>query len=201
MKYIFLIAYILFLSSCSRMEIKEKTNPAILEYFDIDTSFHYVNNKFSSCFQDTIDSYLEIRFSTKGTFSQPNRYLLLKYDGNSWKGIIGVHPTIVGDSSFESPIIPKSGWENFEDSLISMDINSLRFKDTENDSIDLIIDGESLYLEIITPNQYKIYSFHEPANLIKNCTKSKSLFKFSRIFKLVNDNFNNYYYGKLQPIK
>lgn len=190
-----MLILIVFLSSCTRIEKNEK-QPTVLEYFDIDTAWHYVNNKFGSCFQDTIDSYLELRFSTRGTFYQPNRYLLLKYNGVYWKGIMGLRPVIVGDSSFEKEIIPKIGWKSFEDSLISIDINSLRFRDSEKDSIDKIIDGEVLYLEIITPNQYKIYSYHEPENLIEKCDKSKSLMKFKRIFRLINDNFNDYYKDK-----
>lgn len=196
MRYLSILILILFFSTCTSIEKKEKIRPTIFEYFDIDTSWHYVNKKFSSCFEDTIDSYLEIRLSTQGTFFQPNKYLHLKYDGIKWKGIIGQRPMIVGDSSFEKEIIAKIGWKRFEDSLIAIDIKSLRFRDPEKDSIDRILDGESLILEIITPNQYKIFSFHEPEILIKNAKKSNSLLNFKRFFELINNNFNNYYCEK-----
>jgi hypothetical protein len=202
--FLYLLCFFSFLISCNSIEKREnktiekheKAKMSILEYFDIDTSWHYINSKFYSCFEDTVDAYLEIRFSTHGTFFQPNRYLLLKYNKLNWRGIIGLRPLIVGDKSFRKGIVPKIGWKSFEDSLISIDINSLRFKDTEKDSIDRILDGESLYLEIITPNQYKIYNFHEPENLINNYHNSESLRKFERLFNLINDNFENIYKEK-----
>ncbi len=139
-------------------------------------------DRFSSCLQDSIDSYLEIRFSTHGVFfHQPNKYLHLKYNGHNWKGVIGLRPQIVGDSSYESEITPKIGWKNFEDSLISIDINSLLFINKEQDTINPVVDGESLHLEIITSNQYKIYSYHSPESLLKKQNSSPSLIKFSRV--------------------
>jgi hypothetical protein len=197
MKYFFLILLIVFLTSCTKIEKKEKVKPTVLEYFDIDTSMHHVNERLCKCFQDSIDSYLEIRFSTRGTFLQPNKYLLLKYDGKKWKGIIGTRSMLVGEKSSQKYTTPKIGWEKFQDSLVDIDINSLVFFDSEKDSLEnTVIDGETLYMEIITPSQYKIYNYHEPNYWIGKIKKSNSLKKFERIFDLINYNFNNLYKEK-----
>jgi hypothetical protein len=194
---IYYFCMIIFVISCKRIEKKELKRISILDYFDIDTSWNYINDKFHTCFEDSLDSYLEIRFSTWGTFLQPNRYLILKYNGSEWKGTIGLNPLIVGEKSFIKEIDPKIGWNSFEDSLISIDVNSLVSRDYIKDSLEnRIIDGESLYMEIITPTQYKIYHYHEPEILFISKKKSKSLIKFERLFTLINSNFDNYYMRK-----
>ena len=203
--YLFLIIIISIIAfSCKRTEVKENIKSAnvknikkneVLEYFDIDTSWHYINNNFHSYFQDTIDSFLEIRFSTQGTFFQPNKYLILKYNGTNWRGIIGLHPKILNEiKEFQKDITPKCGWEMFEDSLIFFDLNSFKNIDFEGDACqNRFLDGYILFLEIITPNQYKIYSFPHPNSLFKIKYKSESLKKMERFYNFINDNFDNYY--------
>lgn len=205
MKYYNLTFFVLLtFLSCNKVQKQEFTISenfteldsvtSIINYFEINPSWNYINNKIGNCIGDTIDSQLKIRFSTTGTLLQSNKFLNLSYKDGKWNAIIGNKPLLLGESEYSKKIEPLIGWEKFEDSLIKIDIRSLKTYDIEQKRIeDTMLDGESMVIEIITSNEYKIYSFNNPRNLISKSSESHSLKKFKRLYELINHNFENHY--------
>lgn len=54
MKPLLIISFLVLLNSCERIDNNDIKKQTILEYFDVDTSWHFVANRFNSCLQDTI---------------------------------------------------------------------------------------------------------------------------------------------------
>jgi hypothetical protein len=173
---------------------KEKT---ILECFDTSyREYHYVNSKFHSCMKDSIDTPLQIILTTTDCFGLFEEKIILKYDGGDWKGILKIPKNQYSDDIKE--IYPKCGWKNFENSLIEIDINSMIHNDNELDSIlieNMVNDGTSLDIEIITSNKYEIFTYIQPDMLMKSFKqfKSPTSKKFGQFFNLIKDNFEFYY--------
>lgn len=205
MKYSFLYFFTLFIFfNCNNVKKQESsltTNVAeldnkvsIIEYFEIDTTNNYLNNKIRHCTEDMSDSQLKIKFSTIGTLYQSNKFLNLSYKNGNWNAIIGSKPLLIGESEYTKKIEPKCGWKIFEDSLVAIDIKSMKIYDVEQKRIESsILDGRTMIIEIITSNEYKVYEFKNPDYLISQYIESVSLKKFNRLYNLINDNFENHY--------